>query len=517
MKNTMRKIIIALIAILIVSFVVYQLFFKEGKSIDNLVEVSRGKISREVFETGQVKRGGEINLGFETAGKIEKIYVKVGEKVKSGDKLAKLDTSSLFIQLQEARASLDLAQAKLDKLLAGSTPEEIKIIETQVANARISLTTANENLSQAYEDALTTLEDSYLKIYNALNTVGYIQRTYFAINDQEAIKIKESKEKIERALDTSQTHLNLAKSSSKSEDIDTALLETKNALEDTSEALKIVRETCERPVYRTTISSSDKTSLDNQRTYINTSLTSVINSQQTISSKKLSIEAAEGQLQAAENELENILSAPREEDVELYEAQVNQAQAQVQLLQKQIQEATLTAPVSGQITKINKEIGELVQPMLQEAVISILPEAPFEIKVDIYEEDVVKIDVGNPVEISLVPFPEQTLMGEVINIDPAEKLIEGVVYYEAVINFEEIPDNLKPGMTADLKIEIITKENVLIVPEDAIQEKDDKVMVQVCKNGTFEERIIEIGLLGSNDMVEVVSGLKEGERVLITP
>jgi multidrug efflux pump subunit AcrA (membrane-fusion protein) len=60
-----------------------------------------------------------------------------------------------------------------------------------------------------------------------------------------------------------------------------------------------------------------------------------------------------------------------------------------------------------------------------------------------------------------------------------------------------------------------SKENVLVIPKSAILKNDGKTFVQVLKGKSFEEREIEIGLQGSGDMVEVVSGLAEGERLVI--
>ncbi|PJA82939.1 MAG: hypothetical protein CO146_02130, partial [Candidatus Nealsonbacteria bacterium CG_4_9_14_3_um_filter_37_29] len=137
------------------------------------------------------------------------------------------------------------------------------------------------------------------------------------------------------------------------------------------------------------------------------------------------------------------------------------------------------------------------------------------IEADIYEEDIVKINIDNPVDISLVALPEKIFKGKVISIDPAQKLIEGVVYYETTINFDEIPDGIKPGMTADLVIKTASRENTLIIPEEAIQKKDDKTIVEVFKEGNIEDREIEVGLFGSNDMVQVLSGLEEGEKLIL--
>lgn len=537
--NKMNKKIILIIIIiaLALGFTIYQSFIKKEKPAFTLEKVSRGTILQEVSETGTVKPSEEVNLGFKNAGRIEKIYVKVGDNVELEQSLAKLDTTQLSIQLREAQATLEMNQAKLNKLLAGSSPEEIKIAETTVANAEIALenakqnlkditAVAEENLEAAYEDVLNILDDSYLKSYNAFNVVDSIQTTYFYRNDQEGIKVRENKDRIKNDLSQIKTYLDIAKSDSSDENIDTALSKTKIALDRISSALAIIRQLCEEPSYQNIVASSSKTSLDTQRTNINTAYTNVTDAQQTISSTKIDdeynintanaqVSVAEGQLQKAQDELTLKKAGPRQVDIDLYQAQVRQAQARVVLLQDQIQEATLKSPTEGQIIKTNKRVGETVQPMLGEPVISLFPVSPFQIEVDIYEEDIVKVKIGNPVDIILAAFSDEILKGKVISIDPAEKLIEGVVYYEVTIDFEERKEEIKPGMTADVVIKTASKENVLIVSEEAIQKKDGKVMVQVFKDGLIQDRVIEIGFKGSDDEVEVISGLEEGEEVII--
>ncbi len=532
-----RNIIIIAVILIVVALFGYQKFFKEAEMPFTLAEVVRGDISQEISETGEIKKGEEINLSFKSTGIIEKIYVDKGDIVEKGASLIKIDDSQFQIQLKEAQAGLDSYQAKLDKLLAGSSPEEIQVAETTVINAQISLenarrnledvkTEAEEDINQDYEDSLNVLDDSELKIYNAFNTADSIQRTYFTSNDQESIKVKENRDRIETALNRINPYLDKAKADSKNEDIDTALSEMKQALEDTYDALKIIREICEEPLYRGTVSSTDKSSLDTHRGYINTALTSTVNSQQTISSTKLtnesnintaqaSVSSAEGTLRAAEDNLALLKADPRQEDIDLYQAQVNQAKAKTQLLNEQIQETILRSPTDAQITKIHKKVKEMAQPSLQDPVISLLSLALFEIEVDIYEEDVVKMDIGNPVDISLIAFPGQIFQGEVISIDPAQEIIDGVVYYKAFIDPGEIPDQVKPGMTADLIIKTAFKKNVLIIPEDGIQYKEGKKIVKVFKDGSIEEREIIIGLQGSDYIVEVVSGLEEGENIVL--
>lgn len=533
----MKRLILPIVIIVFLIGIIYQVVLKKEEPAFTLVEVVKGEVFQEVSETGQVQKGDKINLSFKNGGKIERIYVEVGEEVKEGSLLARLETSGLQIQLQEAESALAVTQANLNKLLAGATSEEIKAAETAVSNAETALQNekqnledikaeAEENLDQAYNDALNVLETAYLKAYNAQNAVDSIQRDYFTKNDQEGIKVRENKEKIETAVSQIKSDLDAAKISGVKKDIDTALSQAEDELADISNALKTIREICEEPAYRDTISSTDKSSLDTQRTNINTALTNITNSQQTIASTKLTntadintakskVSTAEGKLLTAEDELSLLAASPRQEDIDLYQAKVNQAQAQVKLLKNQIEEANLRSPVQGQVTEIKKRKGELVQPSLQDAAITLLPASPFEIEVDIYEEDVVKVKIGNLVDISLVPFPGEIFQGKVISIDPAEKLIERIVYYKVIIAFEEMPEGVKPGMTADLVIKTESRENVLIIPEDALQKKDGKQIVEVFKDGIAEDREIETGLFGTNEMVEVIAGLEEGEEVII--
>ena len=512
----MKKIFIIPIIVLALSLIVYFGFFRKTKQEFSLAEVKRGDISQEVSETGAVKKGDNFKFAFKVAGKIQKIYVKVGDQVKAGSALASMDSSQLLFQLKDARGNLELYQAKLDKLLAGASPEEIQAEQTKVQNSEIDLKNAKQDLEDSYQDALNTLDDAYLKIYNAYNAVDVIQRTYFTGNDQESLRVRDSKEMIAKAMSQAKSDLDSAKSDSKNENIDAAILSIKKELGNTSDALSIIRESCEASIYQNMVSSSNKTSLDTQRTNINTSLTDVTDGQQAIASAKLSIESYEGELQVAKDNLTLLTIPPRKEDVDLYQAQVTQAEAQAQLLENQIGDTWLISPIDGQITKIDKRVGETVQPAIDNSVITLLPVSPFEVEADIYEEDVVKMKIGNSVDISLVAFPDKIFKGRVAEIDPAEKITEGVVYYQVTIVFEgEITEGVKPGMTADVKIITQKKENVLIMPRLAVQIEGEKKIAQVYKDGKTENREIIVGLEGRDETVEIISGLKEGDKVII--
>lgn len=531
--NKRLSIILVIVIIIVSAVVVYYSFIKENGIEYALEKVAAADVVKEVSETGVVKASEEAELSFKNGGRIEKIYVKAGDEVKLGQELADLDKADFYIQLKEANAALDVAQANYDKLLAGASQEEIKVSETKVLSAEIDLdnakqdltdaeSEAEEDLNNAYEDALDVLDDGYLKIYNGYNAAVSVYRSYFTNNDQEGTKVKDNKDKIENAFNNAKKYLNTAKNGSR-EDIDNSLSKMKDALSDVRDGLGVIRDMSETTNYRNTVSSADKTSLDNQKSYINTSYSAVVGAKQTISTTKIdnelsinsakaSLASAEASLQKAKDDLALLKAGPRREDINLYQAKLDQARANIYLLENKIREATLRSPADGQITRVDKTNGETVQAA--ESIISFLPIAPFKIEVDIYEEDIVNVEPSNPVEITLVSFPDEHLKGSVVSVDPAEKLIDGVVYYQVDIDFLEVKKGIKIGMTADIIIEVARKENVLAVSKGAVDKIDGKMLVEVFEGGEIKQREIKTGLEGV-DYFEVLSGLKEGEEVVI--
>jgi len=532
-----KLIVISLVILLpILSFAGYR-FYKTKTANPYVTEtVKKQNISQEVSATGQVKKGEEINLGFKSSGTIKTINVKTGDWVEQNQILAKLDASQLEIQLQESLANLSLAQAKLDKLLAGATKEEIAVKEAQVSSAKTTLVNAeknlvditaiaNESLESAYEDGLTTLDDAYLKINNSANTISYIQRNYFFGMDQESFQVKEIDTKAKQTVLQIKSLLDSAKNSTDKTKIETSLAGAKTNLEGVSDNLAALRAICEGKTYRTVVSSASKALIDDERGYINTTLTNVVSAQQTIVSTRLdnqsdintaeaTVSTSKETLSKAEKDLALTTAKPRQEDVNLNQAQVSQAEANANLLRNQIRESEISAPIVGQVTKVEKEIGEVVQPSMTDVVISLLPKEPFQIEVDIAETDIGKISLGDNCQISLDAFPEKYFDGKVIEIDPAATVIQGVVYYRVKISLETEEAGIKPGMTASVEITTDYKENILAIPQRAVLEKNSHKIVKVMEGKNIIEKTVETGIRSSEGIVEIISGLREGETIV---
>jgi multidrug efflux pump subunit AcrA (membrane-fusion protein) len=528
-----HKFIVGSIIILLVISGTYYFFFSQKELPYNFEEARRGNIVKEVSVIGQIKKGEQLNLGFRESGEIDEIYVRSGEIVEEGERLIKLDANQLRIQLQESQASLNLAQAELNKLLTGATEEKIRSAEITVENTRIAYyhaeeklenvkKTAEDNTETAYENSFNILEVAFLKISNAYTDIDSIQRSYFYSNDQESTRVKQQKLIIQERKEAAELKLDSARETFNNDAKDNALLLFSDYLNDIYSALNEIRNVCDSIKYRNVVSDSDKTIVDNHRSYINTEISNVISSRQTISSTKLSnsssinisqaeVSATKGSYEAAKNELKLLITAPRQEDIEFYEARIDQARAKVLLFEDRIEKSILRAPINGQIGDIKKEIGE--QVAIAEPVIYFIPDKPFQIEASVPEADIGKINLGDKCEISLDAFPRVIFEGKLLEIDLIGTVMSGVVYYKTKISIETEDNNIRPGMTADVVIISDSRDDVLIIPWRAVKE-NGREFVRVVINGELEERDIETGLRGSEGYVEVLAGLQEGEKVV---
>jgi len=144
----------------------------------------------------------------------------------------------------------------------------------------------------------------------------------------------------------------------------------------------------------------------------------------------------------------------------------------------------------------------------------LFPADPYQIVIDIYEEDAVKVGIGDLCKISVAALGDQTFSGRVAFISPAAKIVNGVVYYETKVAFDQSPEGLMPEMTADVEIITAQKENVLLVSEAALRKREDGWKVEIVGDGATREVGVQIGIRAKG-IVEIISGIAEGDLVII--
>jgi RND family efflux transporter MFP subunit len=257
-----------------------------------------------------------------------------------------------------------------------------------------------------------------------------------------------------------------------------------------------------RLAYDTNVLAAEQ-SVSQARVSYNNAVISARNAVSTAKSNK------DQQLASAQSRIDSASSA-----LSISQAQVGQAQASLALISNQLSDNSLRSPIKGIITKINYEVGEQVSA--QKALVSVLTENNYQIEVDISETDISKMKLNNSADITLDALgPEIKFQGKVYFIEPAATIIQGVTYYKVKVSFDPGTQPVKPGMTASAVIQTNKRENVLIMPARAVVEKDNTQIARILQaDNTVRESTVNIGLNGDDGLVEVLSGVNEGDKVV---
>lgn len=187
---------------------------------------------------------------------------------------------------------------------------------------------------------------------------------------------------------------------------------------------------------------------------------------------------------------------------------------------KQINDTILYAPISGTVIKKNVEVGEITVANAVTAntsVVTIASDGELLTEVEIPESDIVSVADGQKAKITLDAFPTgEELEAEVAKIEPASTVIQDVVYYRVRLKFFRPDERLKVGMSTDVDIITAEKENVVMISARAVKTEGAQNYVEVLKpDDTIEKVNVRTGLSGDEGMVEIVSGLSGGEKVVV--
>lgn len=193
------------------------------------------------------------------------------------------------------------------------------------------------------------------------------------------------------------------------------------------------------------------------------------------------------------------------------EAQVVQASEAVKSARNRLQDALVTAPFKGVITRLNAEVGQVVTPGVP--LLSLADLREVWVNADIDEGDLGKIRAGQRVEVTADAFPGRTFRGQITRLGRAVEVRPAARVARARIDLFG-PTPLLPGMSVDVDIIVQSREDALQIPLDALVESEGNTKVFVVNDGVVRSRKIRVGLRGS-DRVEVVEGLQAGERVVV--
>jgi len=181
------------------------------------------------------------------------------------------------------------------------------------------------------------------------------------------------------------------------------------------------------------------------------------------------------------------------------------------------QRSRLVSPVDGVILELARDsrgrrisAGQLLQA--GEVVARIAPEGPLIADVDVLGPDIGRIAVGQQARVSSVAFPDEEFSGEVLRLAP--EVDETTRTLRAEVEVKNEKGLLKPGLFVRVDVLIQRHENVPVISRSAVVERTGKRVVFVAKGQTVEQREVQTGL-GDDASVEIVSGLKPGESIVV--
>ncbi len=511
-KQSKKWIYVSIIILVVSGFILYVKYSKKEKSgIDSIV-VQKTDLVQKVSVTGNIRPVDSVNLGFDISGKVSGVNVSIGDKVKTGRVLLKLEDNSLRAKLLVAQANLSQQEASLDKLKAGTRIEEINIQKVKVENARTALLDAKKNVMNKIRDAYSKSDDAVRNKTDQLFSNPRSTNPDLSIiisNNQLKTNIESSRILIGAALFSWDNML--AKLTLKSDMFsfisatDSNLYKIRDFLNNVALAVNSL----------TKNSSTSQTIIDGYKSDIWIARTNINNAIASITISQNNLRNAQSALTLAQNELTLKEAGATKEDIATQEARVLSAKANIDNVKALLAKTVLYSPITGIVTKVNVKVGEIVS--LNSDLVSVISSDNFEIKANIAESDIEKISIGDSASVTLDSYGDSIIFKAVVSsIDPADIIIDGVPTYKTT--FKLLPDGnrVKSGMTANIDILTNKKNGVIAIPARAIDRSNSDYFVKVLENnGTIITKKVETGLRGFNGRVEIVSGVKAGDRIII--
>jgi HlyD family secretion protein len=441
-----------------------------GKGTVSQVAVTKGDIIISVSGSGRIEASHEARLTFGSTGKVEKILVKEGEGVKAGDVLARLDTSALELALAQSQLAVTQAEVALTQAQLAQKTAENSLKSTRGSEDALKLALFNAQIArdqaQRYLDAGVTAVDYDL----ARAELDKAQAWYQYVQD----RLKEGVGSVDDWL--------LAEDEAK-EKLDTA-----------------------QANYDSTLAGYGT---------------------QEIVLRKKQVEAADMAVAQAQKNLDDLTDTIALQELQVtsanqtvmqYHQSVELALKSLDEAQKQLEEATIVAPFDGMVASVMVKEGDIVPSpsMVPQTIIYIIDPNLMELVVDVDEIDVPRLVLGQTAVITLDALPGKEFPGAVTAIYPVPREEGGVVLYETRLSLD-VPEGsgIKVGMSASADVLIEKRSGVLLVPSRAIQkDSQGQAIVKVMAGKQVEERPVVVGL-DDGLRAEVISGLNEGETVVI--
>ncbi len=420
--------------------------------------VQRGEVLEVVEATGNLMPARQATPSFSIAGRLEEIAVSTGGRVRAGQVLAVLEKKDLELQLAQAQAGVEVAEANLQKLLAGAREEDIAAAQSALNQALAAQQESRVTLSAATEQARL----SWIQAANALRDAQAAYSQIYWDNRELEQRLEKYKQELPE--------------------------ENRQAEERAWRAVQNAEAAMEQA--RLAYEAAKQREESSSRT-------------------------AQAQVASARANLERLLNGATAQELAAARASVEQARASLNLAQAQLEKATLRAPFDGVVTTVLANPYDQVSSLTPILILADL--SSYRVDVEVDEVDIGRIRVGQEARISLDALPGVELPGRVEEVALSPTTAQGVITYRVRLRLTDLGEaQVRPGLTVNARIITGRASNVLIVPRRAVRlGQDGQPYVEKVLPGKELKRVpVQLGMEGA-EVVEVVSGLEEGEAIFV--
>lgn len=481
----------------------------------------------KIRETGKLEPLISVNVKSNVEGEIARIFVRQGDKVQQGDALIKLDDERIREEQVQANANLEAAKAQLDQSKQSVELTRIRQ-DAQLKSAEDGASIAKASLDAAQKSTIQQIRSAELELANAR---AYLDQDLIALN-QARITERQSQLSLSRAKSRlSSTRVNLTNAESeltRSKELYEKKYISLSALENAQASEASARTTYEQT--EQDVSAAEESvksaaeSIASRETGISSRREAIRVQEANLGTLKESREAieyqAQLQLQTAETELKRVRDSAEaevknsESALAIANANYIRADSGLKNAEERLEWTQITAPLTGSIIALVVEEGEIVQSGRSAfaqgpAIMTIADLSQMVIKTYINEVDIPRIQVDQKAEIHLGAYPDSVFQGRVKEISPQGIPLENVTKFEVVIEALGSPEELKPGMNADVDIIVADRQDVTQLPIETLIEKT-KMIVQLGVAGADRQRLS----IDQSVDVESRSGKRYGGRIV---
>ncbi|MCG0276637.1 MAG: efflux RND transporter periplasmic adaptor subunit [Thermosediminibacteraceae bacterium] len=224
---------------------------------------------------------------------------------------------------------------------------------------------------------------------------------------------------------------------------------------------------------------------------------------------ELQYKIAKEQYESSREQLDIMKNKSVPETMTAAKAQVEQAEAALSAAESALENTMITAPIDGVVGNVDVKVGQLISPGVPVAVVG--NTGSMSVKINVTEDVINSVKIGQEVEVS-VEAVGVNLKGTVTSVSPYKNLQTGT--YPVEVRITEVPEGVKPGMFARVKLAVSSYPKVLAVPEECVIKKDEKNVVFKVEDGKAKAvEVVPGPTVGGFTVIE--KGLEEGMEIVV--